>query len=331
MDPGHTALWNSAGGAALRFGFGSEAVFLPRKTAHNGETSEGLSGRRVFVVCVNSAVFAPRMSCFTAKKLDCAGSYSDTFCMGNSAANNSTQVKSTARTIRSMIESAGERVWRFVDFNSLPPAAVAQTLSRLSRQGIIQRLGKGLYYRSRPTVFGDSKPNRSQLRSLPISRKGVFPSGVSAAQLLGFTTQNPGRIEVATDGLSLPRLIIGKDTLIHTRRPESWRLLSQEDAAFLDFLRKSGANSELSPEETASRLLAIAGEDGRLSRLLKVSASEPPRVRAMLGAIAEQLGTSTGKLAQIRASLNPLSRFDFGILTALAHSSQWQAKERKQK
>ena len=229
-----------------------------------------------------------------------------------------------------MIESGAERIWRFADFDGLPPAAVAQTLSRLARQGVIQRLGKGLYYRSRQTAFGESQPNRSQLRNLPIARKGVFPSGISAANLLGFTTQNPGRVEVATDGPSLPRLIVGKDTVVHTRRPESWRQLSQEDAAFLDFLRNRGAHSELSPEETVSRLLELANEHGRLLRLLKVVDSEPPRVRAMLGAIAEQLGMPQSKLASIRASLNPLSRFDFGILCELKHSNQWQAKERRQ-
>jgi hypothetical protein len=36
-------------------------------------------------------------------------------------------------SIRSMIGSGGERVWRFADFDGLPPAAVAQTLSRLAR------------------------------------------------------------------------------------------------------------------------------------------------------------------------------------------------------
>ena len=34
-------------------------------------------------------------------------------------------------------------------------------------------------------------------------------------------------------------------------------------------------------------------------------------------------------LAELRASLNPLTRFDFGILAALTHAKQWQAKERK--
>lgn len=234
--------------------------------------------------------------------------------------------RNTAETVRRCIEAGGERIWRMRDFEGMPFTAVAQALSRLSRQGAIQRLGKGLYYRPRPTAFGDSLPNPAMIRSLPLGRRGVFPVGVAAANLLGFTTQQPARLEVATDGDSLPRLIVGKDTVIHTRRPEAWRRLSEMDAAVLDFLRRRGDASELTPEETVDKLLNLVREPGRFARILKVAESEPPRVRAMLGAIGQQLGQSPTRLAPLRVSLNPLSRYDFGILAALAHAAEWQAK-----
>ncbi len=235
----------------------------------------------------------------------------------------------TAETVRQRIEASGERVWRMADFEGMPFMAVAQALSRLSRQGVIQRLGKGLYYRSRPTAFGASRPNSAQVRSLPVRRRGIFPAGIAAANVLGFTTQNPARVEVATNGPSLPRLIVGKETVIHTRRPESWRALSETDGALLDFLRNRGASSELSPEETVDKLLEYFREPGRLERLLKVAPSEPPRVRAMLGAIGQQLGQPDSRLMALRKSLNPLSRFNFGSLAVLKHAREWQAKERK--
>ena len=136
-------------------------------------------------------------------------------------------------------------------------------------------------------------------------------------------------MEVATNGLSLPRLIVGKETVIHTRRPESWRALSEADAALLDFLRNRGESSELSAEETVDKLLGYFREAGRFGRLLKIASSEPPRVRAMLGAIGQQLGLTESRLSALRKGLNPLSRFDFGNLAALEHSREWQAKERK--
>jgi hypothetical protein len=233
----------------------------------------------------------------------------------------------TASTVRSRIESGGERVWRLADFAGMPCMAVAQTLSRLTRQGIIERLGKGLYYRPRQTPFGLSRPNAARIRSLP-GRNRAFPAGTAAANMLGFTTQNSARVEVATDGLSLPRLIVGKDTLVHTRRPTTWRELSETDAALLDFLRNRGASSELPAKETVDKLLGYFRETGRFARLLKVAASEPPRVRAMLGAIGQQLGQPAGRLSMLRSGLNPLSRFEFGALAALRYAKQWQAKER---
>jgi hypothetical protein len=235
----------------------------------------------------------------------------------------------TAETVRKRIEASGERIWRLVDFNGMPFTAVAQALSRLARQGVIKRLGKGLYYRSRPTAFGASQPNSAQVRSLPVRRKGVFPAGIGAANMLGFTTQNPARIELATNGLSLPRLIVGKETVIHTRRPESWQALSETDAALLDFLRNRAASSELSAEETVEKLLAYFRVPGRFESLLKAAPSEPPRVRAMLGAIGQQLGQPKSRLSALRKDLNPLTRFDFGSLAALAFAREWQAKERK--
>lgn len=228
--------------------------------------------------------------------------------------------------IRERIERGGERLWRLEDFDGLRSTAVAQALSRLTREGVIERLSKGTYYRSRQTTFGKSRPNPAAVQELASRRKNIFPSGIAADSLLGFTTQTARRGEVSTSALSLPRKLIGTDTVIHTRRPEAWRGLSNSDAALLDFLRRGGRTSELSPEETIRKTLALISEKGRLARLLKVADSEPPRVRALLGAIAEEIGKNAAARARLRTSLNPLSRFDFGLLARLSHARSWQAK-----
>jgi hypothetical protein len=120
---------------------------------------------------------------------------------------------------------------------------------------------------------------------------------------------------------------MGDDTIIHTRRPEAWAHLSDADAALLDFLRQGGKTSELSQGQTIRRAMALLSEDGRLDRLLKIADSEPPRVRAILGALSEQLRLPPARLQPLRDSLNPLSRFDFGMFATLIHARQWQAKE----
>jgi len=231
--------------------------------------------------------------------------------------------------VRQQIERGGERLWKLEDFRDLPFMAVAQALSRLTRQGRLERLSKGVYYSSRNTAFGKSRPNPAAIQKLASRRQTVFPSGIAAANLLGFTTQTAKKNEVATSALSLPRKLVGSDTMIHTRRPEAWARLSERDAALLDFLRRAGRTSELSPEETTRRTIMLLSEKGHFERLLRIAASEPPRVRAMIGAIGQQLGKNRRALRRLRNSLNPFSRFDFGLLAGLRHARDWQARERR--
>lgn len=48
----------------------------------------------------------------------------------------------------------------------------------------------------------------------------------------------------------------------------------------------------------------------------------------MLGALGKELGKRPRALKRLRASLNPLSRYDFGMLKVLPGAKRWQAKER---
>ena len=53
------------------------------------------------------------------------------------------------------------------------------------------------------------------------------------------------------------------------------------------------------------KLLEYFREPGRFERLLKVAPSEPPRVRAMLGAIGQQLGQPESRLAGVAEEFEP--------------------------
>src|SRR6202034_1231062 len=119
--------------------------------------------------------------------------------------------------VRQRIERGGERLWQLEDFRDLSFTAVAQALSRLKREGVLERLSKGVYYRPRDTAFGKSRPNPATIQKLASKRKTFFPAGIAAANLLGFTTQTARRGEIATSALSLPRKLVGGETVIHTR------------------------------------------------------------------------------------------------------------------
>lgn len=209
---------------------------------------------------------------------------------------------STANLIRERVRAGGEHYWKLADFPDAPATAVAKALSRLTRKGELQRVGKGIYYHPRSTVFGQSKPTQDAILSRRLKQR-LLPAGLTAANLLGFSTQNPGRREYATTASAVA---FTDDTLhVTTRRPKSWDQLSSEDAAFLDFLRGRGNNSDLSAEATASRLLTQLGYPERFQRLV-------------------ELEMPSALLFDLRNSLNPRSRFDFGALRCLKHARDWQ-------
>jgi Family of unknown function (DUF6088) len=239
---------------------------------------------------------------------------------------------SIAEKIRRQIKKQEGKYWRKSDFEGYSAFAVTRTLSRLAEDGELERVSKGIYYRPRTTKFGRSRPSASEIKGLPITQV-LHPAGITAANLLGFTTQNSIHGEFATSANSVPIEIIGKPARLHTRRPTTWDSLTSIDAALLDFLRSHGRFSELSPEETKKRLLAHIKEGGgthtegnRFERLLAVAHAEPPRVRAMLGAIGQELRKSQKTLKVLRDRLNPLSTYDFGILSNLKYAKEWQAK-----
>jgi len=231
--------------------------------------------------------------------------------------------KPAAKQVRTRVRNGGERFWGHADFPALPAGAVSQALSRLSHAGELQRVHKGVYYRGRPTVVGPSRPERltSAARA---SRARLQPAGLTAANLLGFTSQNSARGEFAVSAPASPSSLAG--ARVFAGRPHGRESLTDSEIALLEFLRDRGATSDLSGPATCARLLELLADRQSFARLAGAALDEPPRVRAMLGAAGEQLGVLGRPLQRLRASLNPLSRYDFGKLACLETSQSWQAK-----
>jgi hypothetical protein len=233
---------------------------------------------------------------------------------------------SASKSIRQLIQSGGERYWKHQDLSDFSTATIAKTFTELVKEGILQRVSKGHYYHSRPTRFGKSHPVQSEIPH-QLTTDPVYPAGINAANLLGFTTQNGINGTFATTANSLPPSWLGKKAKIYTRRPSTWEDLSNTEAALLDFLRSRGKWGDLSSVETIDRLLGHFRVPGIFEKLVGIAHAEPARVQAMLGAIGEELGFSESLLKQLRDQLNPYSRFDFGILDTLKHSQGWQSNK----
>ncbi|HSK49945.1 MAG TPA: DUF6088 family protein [Solirubrobacterales bacterium] len=230
---------------------------------------------------------------------------------------------STATRVYERVQAGGERYWSLSDFRDLPATAVAHALSRLAGKGELQRLRKGLYYRAKQTALGPTGPSASGAVAHTLSAP-LHPAGLNAGTALGFSTQNPARPEFATPASAVPGAL--RNATVYTRRPTSRFELDASDGALLELLRDRARYSDLSPSATARRLVSMLSDRARFERLAKAALSEPPRVRAMLGALGEQANAPAPALEELRESLNPISKFDFGMLSALPNARAWQAR-----
>ncbi len=135
------------------------------------------------------------------------------------------------------------------DFQDLPATAVAKALSRLAQEGSVQRVAKGVYYHPEQTSFGPSMPSGSAGAAGTLTSP-IYPAGLTAANALGLSSQNPYRAEYATIPAGQPKAL--RNLLVHTGRPAERQGLSTEEGAILEVLRERARSSDLPPRRPHS-------------------------------------------------------------------------------
>lgn len=233
-----------------------------------------------------------------------------------------------AQAIRKRIVNRGpDSLWSFDDFVGLPSQAVAKSLSRLAKDGFLQRVRKGLYYYPKQTVLGSSQPSSSALLGKIIAHSGygaVFSGGTASFQNLGVTTQVPAQYTLLAS--IAPRTIrIGKmKARIQRRNLQHLTGASQHDVWILDSIRNLRHVPDSTPDEALTKIMSdLRGSRSSLKKLLRFAQGEPPRVRAVMGAMAEHIGYRGMELGRLRKSLNPLTKFRVGISRVLPNALAW--------
>jgi hypothetical protein len=109
----------------------------------------------------------------------------------------------------------------FVDFGAR--GAVDVALSRLVQAGDIRRIGRGLYdYPRQHAKLGDLSPDIAMLADALSAQTGdrLAPSGATAVNSFGLSTQVPARASFATSGPTRIKKVAGRSlTLRHSRVP----------------------------------------------------------------------------------------------------------------
>ena len=115
-------------------------------------------------------------------------------------------------------------VWTPVDFLSLAPrVAVDKALQRLTRDGAISRIDRGLYYRPFINALtGNSTTPEIRAILDAVARRDqtrILVDGLTAANDLGLTTAVPARVTVLTDARLRPITIGNQQIVFKTVAP----------------------------------------------------------------------------------------------------------------
>ena len=203
----------------------------------------------------------------------------------------------------------------------------AKALERLQKEGLIKKMSRGIFYKPKQTVFGELKPDYTeQLRPYLFEneKRVAYETGYSLYNRLRLTTQMAFRIKIASRDkrISVHKGAVKIDTVKSyvDVTDANYKLLE-----LLDALKDIKRIPDASPDNSIVILTNIIKElsDKQISEMIKCALSYPPRVKALFGAVLENINTqiNTSKLKQ---SLNPLTKFKLGIeKTVLPTINNW--------
>lgn len=193
-----------------------------------------------------------------------------------------TRVSTVAGEIRRKTLRSRDRFWRPTDF-PFPPGAVDAALSRLSREGELVRVRRGLYWRGTTTLLGMAPPRPEVVAKELLGKPGFGPAGMSAASALGLSTQRPARTVVAVPARPPTDTALVRFVDRSGRGGRSSARLEPLEVALLEVLEDPARFIETPPDVTAARLKQLFGA-GRLdpARLVRAARYEPARIRERL-------------------------------------------------
>lgn len=192
----------------------------------------------------------------------------------------------------------------------------AKALERLQAKGIIKKISKGVFYKPEQTVFGELKPDYSeQLRPYLFEngKRIAYETGYSLYNRMGLTTQMAFRIKIASRSkrISINRGSLKADAI------KSYAEVTEVNYELLGFLDAIKDIKRI-PDCSVSKAVKILSSkisklnEKQITDLMKYALLYPPRVRALSGAMLENLNVqaNTEKLKQ---SLNPLTKIKLGL------------------
>jgi hypothetical protein len=228
------------------------------------------------------------------------------------------------RTIAGMPEGA---VFKYQELGiaATEYGAAAKAMERLKKKGVVDSASAGVFYKPKKTLFGTLKPSEEELIKPYLyedNQRIAYITGTALYNRMGLTTQVPQNISIA----SRDKRVITRIGNIQVRPVKSYVDVTNDNYPLLEIL---DAIKDLKIIPDVDRNRAIQNLLGQLTnvtdkaKLVKLALKYPPRVRALTGALLEQLGFKE-TAAPLGKSINPLSAYSYGIsLEALPTRTSW--------
>jgi hypothetical protein len=223
-----------------------------------------------------------------------------------------------------------EFVFTYSDFNIdvNDKNTIVQSLNRLAKQGEISKLSKGKFYKPRKTEFGVLKPPVKQIVKDLLEKDGKikgYLTGRSVYNSLHLTTQISNTLQI---GVNKYRRAIkrGQYKISFVVQTNVINKKNIELLQILDAVRFINEIPATTPNEACVRLQQIFKELSfeQQKRLAKLSLKYTNYVRALCGAILEQIGAEQELLDKLKESLQGITTYKISVSeTVLPTKTKW--------
>jgi len=225
-----------------------------------------------------------------------------------------------ATTIRNDIQQFPEgKTFGYADLDIAKSdyLTAAKALERLQKEGLIKKVSKGVFYKPKSTIFGDLKPDYTELLRPYLFENGkrvAYETGTSLYNRLGLTTQMAFRIKIASRS---KRIQINREGL-KADSVKSYVEVTNSNykiLGLLDAFKDIKKIPDCTVKQAVIRLSSVVKDLNvrQIESLQKYAMQYPPRVRALVGALIEDMGFKTKSLKILKDSLNPLTTINLGV------------------
>lgn len=207
----------------------------------------------------------------------------------------------------------------------------AKAMERMQKSGVIKKVSKGVFYKSEKSIFGELKPDYSELLRPYLFENGkrvAYETGTSLYRRIGLTTQMTFRIKIASRSkrITITRGLLKVDSVKSYADVDD---NNYEILGLLDAVKDIKRIPDCTVDQAVRRLSVIIKNlsTKQSEELIEYALLYPARVRALLGAVLENNNYEFARWKVLKETLNPFTIIKLGINeTELPTIVNWNIK-----